>query len=99
MLRWTNINGDSLDNRKSNLRICTHAQNSKNLKVRKDNTSGFKGVCFTKERWRGKRWCAYINSNNKRIGLGRFLTKEEAALKYNEAVEKYHGEFGRMNTL
>ncbi len=86
------INGDGLDNRKSNLRCCTHAENIHNAKMRKDNTSGYFGV-----KRNGKNWCAVIHINMKKINLGTYKTKEEAAVAYNEAAYKYHGDFAKLN--
>lgn len=90
-------NGDGLDNRKENLRPCTHLQNVKNLKIsRKNNRSGFKGVSFDSE---NQKWQAHIQSDNKNMRLGRFSTKEEAAGAYNEAAKKYHREFASLNII
>jgi hypothetical protein len=88
------INGNTLDNRKINLRICSHFQNSKNRKKQINNTSGYKGV--TKDH---KKWMAQILINYKRKYLGRFNTKKEAALAYNKAAKFYHGEFASLNDL
>ena len=87
------ISGDTLDNRKVNLRICTKQNNSCNRKLYINNTSGYKGVCYRKDI--GK-WRASIDFNNKRIRLGYFNTPEEAHTAYCEASKKYHGEFGRI---
>lgn len=86
------INGDSLDNRKANLRICSNAENVQNVGPTAANTSGFKGLRFK----RGK-WDARITANNKQFFLGSFDTKEAAAVAYNEAAKKLHGEFARLN--
>jgi hypothetical protein len=88
------INGNTLDNRKCNLRICTHQQNMKNQKRRKNNTSGYKGVSFDK---RDKVYRAHISLNMKRIYLGSFKSPEDAYAAYCEASKKYHGEFGRTD--
>lgn len=85
-----------LDNRECNLRIATGAQNASNQGVRKNNTSGCKGVAWHKAT--GK-WMAYICVNGKQIHLGLFGTIEAAASAYNEASLKYHGEFGFINPL
>lgn len=91
------INGDKLDNRKENLRFCTQRENSKNVKVeRKNNTSGYKGVAWKKQ---NKKWRASIFLNYKNIHIGYYDTKEKAALAYNEAAIKYHGEFARLNII
>jgi hypothetical protein len=85
--------GDTLDNRKVNLRICTHAENQWNRKKSINNTSGYKGVYF--HRGNGK-WRAKIKLNNKCLHIGYFDTPEKAYKAYCEASEKYHGEFGRI---
>lgn len=89
------INGNGLDNRKENLRICTNQQNSFNSRLRKNNTSGYKGV--EKDKKTGK-WRSYINFN-KKIHLGQYLTKKEAALVYNNKAKELFGEFAFINNL
>lgn len=69
------INGNSLDNRKSNLRICTQSENVKNQRLNKYNTSEFAGVSYDKARLR---WTAEIRNNNKRTHLKRWKRKSEA---------------------
>lgn len=88
------INGNVLDNRKTNLRICNHSQNLKNCKISKNNTSGYKGITWRKD---CNKWFAYIVVNYKQIGLGYFFNKLDAATAYNVAAKKYHGEFARLN--
>lgn len=90
------VNGDGLDNRKVNLRIATRSQNQCNTNKRQDNTSGFKGVSWHKQ---NKRWQAYIGLKAKQIYLGLFKDKDEAALAYNEAAIKLHGEFAHLNQI
>lgn len=68
------INSDPLDNRKSNLRICTSAENAQNKKVNKNNTSGYRGVCYDKNY---NRWTGQVNVNKKHY-IKHFETKEEA---------------------
>jgi hypothetical protein len=92
-LHIDHINGNTLDNRKANLRICTRAENNCNIKRRKNNTSGYKGVSFDK---RKKKWSAYISKNYKHYFLGYFVTPEEAYIAYCKASKKYHGEYGRI---
>lgn len=90
------INGNGLDNRRINLRICTQKENARNSKIPNTSTTGYKGVCFVSAR---KKFIAGIVVNDKRIALGEFRTKEEAALRYNEAAKKYFGEFARLNEV
>lgn len=89
------IDGNPLNNQRNNLRVVTHAQNQKNLKIPIHNTSGYKGVYWDKPR---QKWIAAIHSG-KTINLGGFDTKEEAAHKYNQAALEYFGEFARLNIL
>lgn len=84
------INHNGLDNRKSNLRICTSGQNTCNCLTSKNNKSGHKGVYWSKER---KKWCAQISINNKTKGLGRYDTIEEAIEAHEKAAKEYYGEF------
>jgi hypothetical protein len=90
------INGDKLDNRKSNLRICSISDNNKNVGKRSHNTSGFKGVYWHKGT--GK-WISYIRANGQRMHLGCFECKIQAAIAYNEAALKYHGKFANLNQI
>lgn len=88
------INGNQLDNRKSNLRICSMHQNDYNKKLYKSNKSGYKGVYATKKGWK-----AIIVHNRKPIKIGVYETKENAALAYNEYALEHFGEFARLNVL
>lgn len=88
------INGNILDNRKSNLRICTHAENTRNRGIRSDNKTGFKGVSLSES---GRRFAARIKVNYKNIRLGYFEKKEDAARAYDKAAREFHGEFARLN--
>ncbi len=87
-------NGDSLDNRRANLRLATRAQNCGNMRKRKNTSSRFKGVCFHKKY---RKWTAYISVAKKRISLGYFDSEIEAAKAYDEAAKKYRGEFACLN--
>ena len=89
------INGNGLDNRRSNLRICTRAQNSYNVSMYETNTSGFKGVDYFPYTTIFK-WRARIMVNGKSKHLGMYETKELAYEAYCEACIKYHGEFSRL---
>ncbi len=83
---------NGLNNRLCNLRIATTAQNQFNQRLRRDNSSGVKGVYWCK---RTKRWRAHIKQNGKHIYLGGYKEKHEAAAAYAEASKRLHGEFGR----
>lgn len=83
------INGNTLDNRKENLRICTNSQNQMNRgKIKKNNL--YKGVTKAHGKYQ-----AVIIENKKSHYLGLFETPEEAHKAYCEASKKYHGEYGR----
>jgi HNH endonuclease/AP2 domain len=84
-------NGDRDDNRISNLREANVNQNVHNSKKPINNTSGFKGVSLAYGRWQAR-----IAVGRKRISLGCFSTASEAALAYEKAAQKYHGEFARV---
>lgn len=86
------IDGDGLNNRRSNLRIVTAAQNAQNGKFRRNNKSGIKGVYWHKSK--GK-WDASITVNRKLIHLGQFAKIEDAASAYAEASARLHGKFAR----
>jgi hypothetical protein len=90
------INGDKMDNRRCNLRFATHAQNNQNKGLRRDSTTGYKGVCFDK---RSGKYIAYINANGKRTYLGYFKDKLSAAYAYDAAALKLHGEYARPNFM
>lgn len=89
------INGDGLDNRRSNLRLCTGLENHFNLRKIKPATSKYKGVCVSPEGY----ITAYAYENDRTVYIGRFKTEEDAALAYNEATLKIHGEFARLNEI
>ena len=93
------INGNKLDNRRENLRICTNRQNMMNSNRHADGASGHKGVSFVKHpAKRNKRWVAQI----KFLGKHRtkyYLTKEEAIVGYNEMAKNFFGEFAKLNTI
>ncbi len=92
-LEVDHIDGNGLNNQRSNLRLCTTSQNQQNSRRRTDNTSGYKGVSFDQRRGR---WKAQIRVNGKRITLGRYDDIEHAAAAYHEAALRYHGEFARF---
>lgn len=81
-------NGNKLDNRRSNLRICNGSENNANKPSR--SKSGYKGVSLS-----GNKWRANIDSDH----IGSFNTKEAAAIAYNKAAAKRFGEFAFLNQL
>lgn len=84
----------TLDNRKQNLRPATSSQNSANGRIRKSNTSGFKGV-----HWHRKceKWQARVTVQGKAHSQGLFADKVEAAKARDIAARKLHGEFAHLN--
>jgi hypothetical protein len=90
------VNGNPLDNRKSNLRICTNMENSWNSGLRKDSKSGYKGVTWKKER---SKWKAEIKKNYKTMFLGYFDNPHDAARMYNFWAKDMFGEFARLNVI
>lgn len=87
--------GNGLENRRFNIRVCTSNQNLQNQQSRKGN-SIYKGVCFFK---RSKKWVAYISYNSKRIHLGCYNDERIAAIAYNLEAKKLFGEFARLNKI
>lgn len=85
-------NGNGLDNRRSNLRQATCAQNMQNRRPKLSSKSGLKGVHRDKYRWR-----ALIRVNGRQIYLGAFRAPEEAARAYDRAALDHYGEFARTN--
>lgn len=84
------INGNTLDNRKANLRLCTNAENCRNSVRPKSNTSGHKGVTWDKRRGC---WRAYTSVNRKQIHVGRFKDFAEACAAADAARLHIHGDF------
>lgn len=89
------VNGNKLDNRRSNLRICSMADNKKNKGFSKNNTSGFKGVSWSKTL---NYWIASITVNRK-VFVKYCKSKEEAAKKYNLMAMEHHGSFAKLNKI
>lgn len=86
------INGDGLDNRRANLRVCTSGQNTTNSRKRLGCKNALKGVALN-----GKRWAATIRHDGQVHHLGRFRNPEAAAVAYDDAARRLHGEFARVN--
>lgn len=87
------VDGDRLNNNPSNLRLASNQENQRNVGIQKNNTSGYKGVTYEKDR---NKWKASIFDGHKRINLGRFNSPLEAHLAYsNKAIELFK-EFARI---
>lgn len=90
------INGKTLDNRRSNLRLCANHENQRNRGPFKNKKNPYKGVYFEKTSSINP-WKASITVNGKFLHLGLYKTPEEAAVAYDTAALKYFGEFARLN--
>lgn len=84
-------NGNGLDNRKSNLRFCTHAENMRNQKTM---SCGYKGLRKTPD---GKKWGVQICVDGVRHNLGLFTSQKAAAKEYDKLAKLLHGEFAALN--
>jgi hypothetical protein len=87
------IDGNGLNNRRSNLRLASKSNNAMNSKKRSDNKSGFKGVCLHKT---SGKWRSYITINKHQRSLGYYDTPEEAHEAYRRAAMELYGEFARF---
>lgn len=89
------INGDTLDNRRENLRLCTPKENSHNRAVRSTKKScPYLGAYYRKDLGH---WSSYIRVDGEDIFLGFFDTPEDAGMARDAAAAKYHGEFAKLN--
>lgn len=91
------INGDTLDNRRGNLRLATRQQNTANGRRRKEGASSqYRGVFLDH---RGRKWRAQIREDGRQRSLGAFDTEEAAARAYNEEAVRIYGPFARLNPI
>jgi len=90
------INHNGLDNRKSNLRVCTDAENGRNKQRQKGGTSIYKGVCWHKAK---KKWVAQIKFEGKNMHIGYFTDdkEKEAARAVDAKAKVLHGEYALLN--
>ena len=93
-LQVDHINHNTLDNRRCNLRICTHAENQHNRKPQAGGSSQYKGVCWNKQH---KKWVVRITLNGKEMYLGYFNDEIEAAKEYDRAAKELFGKFAYLN--
>jgi hypothetical protein len=92
-LEIDHINGNGLDNRRSNLRFVTRQQNCWNAKRK---SGRYTGVHFNKEK---RLWQAQISFKKKCRHIGYFKEEEDAAIAYNVAAQLFRGEFARLNDV
>jgi len=90
------INTNGLDNRHSNLKVCTSSQNAMNRRKRTKCSSKYKGVHWNKSH---KKWYAMIRLRGRVEWLGSFNCEVEAAKAYNQAAKRLFGDFARLNPL
>lgn len=90
------IDGNPRNNQRSNLRICKHGDNMKNVKRNSRNASGYKGV-YRHINTTSRVWVSEITSDGVRTFLGMFETPEAAARAYDEKAKELHGKFARLN--
>lgn len=88
------INHEGLDNRRCNLRPCSHSQNLRNHRDYKNNSSKMRGVSWDKN---SQKWTTYIYSNQERIYLGLFTDKNEAGRVVDQKAIELSGEFAVLN--
>jgi len=88
--------GNGLNNCRSNLRICSHAENKQNSRKRIVATSQYKGVYWHRN---ANKWQSQIQVNKKNTYLGYFDSETDAALAYNQAALNYFGEFALLNSF
>lgn len=94
--RIDHIDGNGLNNQQANLRFATRSQNMANKRVKRNGSSKFKGVCWDKAM--GK-WKACAQKDHTQFHLGYFIKEKDAAIAYNKAAIKIHGEFARLNKV
>ena len=88
------VDGSHWQDRLDNLRICSRSENSRNQRLKSNNSSGFKGVCWDKQ---SGKWIAQILISSRQQRLGYFTTPEAAAEAYDAAAISHFGEFALTN--
>lgn len=90
------IDGNGLNNVRSNLRVCTVTQNQRSSRKLRGGTSKYKGVFWN---YANSKWLSAIRTNKERIYLGSFDSEIDAARAYDIAALKYHGDFSVTNEM
>jgi hypothetical protein len=90
------IDGDSLNNTRNNLRLCTKGQNMSNLRKIRKSSSRFKGVTFSKSK---NKWKSQMSHNDKNRHIGYFDSEIEAAIAFNWEALKWRGSFAKLNSI
>ena len=100
-LQVDHINHDGLDNRRSNLRLCTHKENDRNRRLQRNNTSGFKGVSMVLKTGKWEAKVRYRDETGRvfNIVAGYFHDKRQAALAYNRKALEIFGKFAYLNKI
>ncbi len=93
------INGNGLDNRRCNLRICTRKENVRNQRKQFGCRSKHKGVTFNDKWSKSRPWSSRIFVDGKYICIGTFSTEDDAGIAYNQAAKKHYGEFANLNQI
>ena len=90
------INGDGLDNRRANLRVCTRGENARNRRYQSWSAgkSGFRGVTWKSDI---ELWEARVGAFGKRYGAGLYETEEDAARAYDWLAGRLHRDFAVRN--
>jgi len=88
------VNGNGLDNRRANLRLCTRAENVRNQIKQQGCASQYKGVVWGKH---CQKWIAQIRYRGQRRRLGQYINETKAAHAYDAAARELFGDFARFN--
>jgi|WetSurMetagenome_2_1015567.scaffolds.fasta_scaffold328029_1 hypothetical protein len=95
-IKIDHIDGNGLNNQKSNLRLCKLSENLKNRRIPSNNKTGYKGVSFKKKL---NKYRSSIGYSSKSIHLGYYENSIEAAEAYNKKAKELFGEYARLNVF
>jgi hypothetical protein len=96
ILGSSRVDHNGLNNLRSNLRIASDTENARNKRIYSNNTSGYKGVIWSKTR---NNWVARITYNGEKINLGHYKLAISAAIAYNHHAKQLFGEFAWLNEI